>query len=161
MQTVRTARPMARNRALDAPHGRCSSSLDVSSLPVSILLLAFPRGSGLLAQAQGYLAQHEATSHAHLDLGFIVGLSESALPAMPPKWHPRISADYLATRPKRFPVVLRCHRSGPGGFRAIAPTKASIPESGIGISNPIRLDNHKETPPRPTRPTSGLCKMRW
>ena len=86
---------------------------------------------------------------------------ESALPAMPHEWHPRISADYLATRPKRFPVVLRCHRSGPDGFRAIAPTRASILESGISISNPIRLDNHKETAQRSTRPTSGPCKMRW
>ena len=86
---------------------------------------------------------------------------ESALPAMPLKWRPRLSADYLATRPKRLPVVLSCHRSGPDGFRAIAPTKASIPESGISISNPIRPDNHKETAQRSTRPTSGPCKMRW
>ena len=59
---------------------------------------------------------------------------ESALPAMPHEWRPHLSADYLATRPKRFPVVLRRHRSGPDGFRAIAPTRASIPESGISIS---------------------------
>ena len=60
---------------------------------------------------------------------------ESALPAMPPKWRPLFSADYLAPRPKRFPVELSLPQVRSGRLSLYSPTRASIPESEASISN--------------------------
>ncbi len=59
---------------------------------------------------------------------------ESALPAMPPKWRPRFSADYLATRPKRDPANL-LPQALSGRLSPYSPNRASIPESEASISN--------------------------
>ena len=49
----------------------------------------------------------------------------------------------LATRPTRFPVDLRCHRPCPDGFRFVAPTRASIPESAVSLAYPREGHNRQ------------------
>ena len=52
----------------------------------------------------------------------------------------------------RYPALAVSRGSSPpqvrsGRLSLYSPTRASIPESGISISNPIRPDNHKDIPP--------------